>query len=123
MWDFVQQPPILASGDKDKTKQPDTKRQEGVEVLERQTTETPRLYRVILHNDDYTTQEFVVYVLQQFFRKDSTEARHIMLKAHISGRAIIAVYTKDIAESKVQQVMDYARENDSPLLLTAEPES
>ncbi|MCK6512892.1 ATP-dependent Clp protease adaptor ClpS [Myxococcota bacterium] len=123
MWDFVQQPPILASGDKDKTKQPDTKRQEGVDVLERQTTETPRLYRVILHNDDYTTQEFVIYVLQRFFRKDRTEARHIMLKAHISGRAIISVYTKDIAESKVQQVMDYARENDSPLLLTAEPES
>ena len=113
----------FAAADKDKSKRPDRQNKESIDVLERQKTETPRLFRVILHNDDYTTQEFVTYVLMRFFRKDPTEAQQLMLKAHQTGRAIVAVYTKDIAESKVQQVMDFSRENDSPLLLTVEPES
>ncbi|MCB9642780.1 MAG: ATP-dependent Clp protease adaptor ClpS [Myxococcales bacterium] len=123
MWQLKDRGLIVASDDKDKSKKPGGKRQEGIEVLERQKTDTPKLFRVILHNDDYTTQEFVTYVLQAFFRKDNTEARQIMLKAHMTGKAIVAVYTRDVAESKVQQVMDYARKNESPLLMTVEPET
>jgi ATP-dependent Clp protease adaptor protein ClpS len=84
--------------------------------------ERPPLYEVLLHNDDYTTQEFVVYVLERFFHKTETEARHIMLTVHHKGAAVAGVYTKDIAETKAQQVMDAARENGMPLLLTTEPE-
>ena len=77
---------------------------------------------MIFHNDDYTTQEFVVYVLQRFFHKSETEARHIMLTVHHKGAAVAGVYTKDVAETKAQQVMVAARENGMPLLLTTEPE-
>ena len=94
----------------------------GTQTLERVKTKKPVLYRVIMHNDDYTTQEFVVHVLQQFFRKDATEAHHLMLKVHMTGKAIVAVYTKDIAETKIEQVTDYAREHGHPLQLTMEPD-
>jgi ATP-dependent Clp protease adaptor protein ClpS len=83
---------------------------------------TPRRYKVIFHNDDYTTQEFVIYVLERHFHKSETEARHIMLTVHHKGLAVAGVYTKDVAETKAQQVMDEARENGMPLLLTTEPE-
>ena len=76
-----------------------------------------------MHNDDYTTQEFVVYVLQHFFRKDATEAMQLMLKVHTTGKAIVGVYTKDMAETKVAVVSDYAREQGHPLMLTLEPDS
>jgi ATP-dependent Clp protease adaptor protein ClpS len=94
----------------------------GTQTLERVKTKKPVLYRVIMHNDDYTTQEFVVHILQQFFRKDATEAHHLMLKVHMTGKAIVAVYTKDIAETKIEQVTDYAREHGHPLQLTMEPD-
>lgn len=94
----------------------------GTETLERPITKKPTLWRVIMHNDDFTTQEFVVHVLIQFFRKDATEANHLMLKVHLSGKAIVGVYTKDVAETKRDQVTDYAREHGHPLMLTVEPE-
>lgn len=94
----------------------------GTQTLERVKTKKPLLYRVIMHNDDYTTQEFVVHILEQFFRKDATEAHHLMLKVHMTGKAIVAVYTKDIAETKIEQVSDYAREHGHPLQLTMEPD-
>lgn len=94
----------------------------GTQTLERVKTKKPQLYRVVMHNDDYTTQEFVVFVLKQFFRKEDTEAHHIMLKVHMTGKAIVAVYTKDIAETKINQVTDYAREHGHPLQLTMEPD-
>lgn len=94
----------------------------GTQTLERTKTKKPVMYRVIMHNDDYTTQEFVVHVLIQFFRKDATEAHHLMLKVHMTGRAIVGVYTKDIAETKIQKVTDYARENGHPLMTTMEPD-
>jgi ATP-dependent Clp protease adaptor protein ClpS len=104
---------------------PDRDRGTGTETLERtqQKTNLPKLYRVVMHNDDFTTQEFVIHVLMTFFRKDAIEATQIMLKVHMSGRAIVGVYTKDLAETKHQQVSDYARENGHPLLLTVEPDS
>lgn len=85
-------------------------------------TEKPRRYVVVLHNDDYTTQEFVVQVLMAFFHKDVTEATHIMLQVHRRGWGVVGVFTRDVAETKVEQVMACARENGHPLRCTAEPE-
>lgn len=95
---------------------------EDVELEDAPVSSIPRRYKVVFHNDDYTTQEFVIYALQRFFHKSETEARHIMLTVHHKGAAVAGVYTKDVAETKAQQVMDAARENGMPLLLTTEPE-
>lgn len=91
-------------------------------TLERQKVKRPRRYAVLMHNDDYTTQEFVVHVLKKFFHKDSAEAATIMMTVHTQGKAKVGSYTKDIAETKVHVVMNYARQHDMPLLLTAEAE-
>jgi ATP-dependent Clp protease adaptor protein ClpS len=105
-------------------KSPDPKQdREGDLATERdRKVEKVRRYKVIFHNDDYTTQEFVVAVLIKFFHKSETEATHIMLSVHHRGQGIAGLYTKDVAESKVAQVHDYAREQGMPLRLTAEPE-
>lgn len=81
-----------------------------------------RPYKVVLHNDDYTTMEFVVHVLMKFFHKTETEATHIMLSVHHKGHGVAGLYTKDVAETKVAQVQDYAKDSGMPLRLTAEPE-
>lgn len=93
-----------------------------VDVEERQKTAVPKRYRVIFHNDDYTTMEYVVEVLRRFFHKSETEALHIMLTVHKKGSAVAGVYPRDVAETKVAEVMHDARENGHPLLVTAEPE-
>jgi ATP-dependent Clp protease adaptor protein ClpS len=92
-------------------------------IEEKVDTKRPRLWRVVMHNDDYTTQEFVVYVLMHFFKKDPTEATAIMLKVHTAGKAIVGLFTKDVAETKVAIVTDAARERGYPLMVTTEPES
>ena len=79
------------------------------------------MWAVMMFNDDYTTQEFVIYVLKRFFKKEHIEATQIMLKVHMAGKAKVGAYTKDVAETKVAQVTDYAREQGHPLMLTAEP--
>jgi ATP-dependent Clp protease adaptor protein ClpS len=79
-------------------------------------------YQVVFHNDHYTTKWFVVEVLGKFFHMNETSALSFMMAVHTMGRGIAGVYTKDIAESKVEQVHDYARENGMPLRLSAEPE-
>lgn len=84
--------------------------------------EKVRRYKVVLHNDNYTTQEFVVLVLKKFFQKDEAEATYIMLSVHHKGSGVAGVYTKDIAETKVAQVMSFAKEHGMPLRLSAEPE-
>src|SRR5689334_17308241 len=84
---------------------------EDVDLEDKPISAQPRRYKVIFHNDDYTTQEFVVFVLKQFFHKAEAEARHIMLTVHFKGAAVAGVYTKDVAETKAQQVMDLAREH------------
>lgn len=88
---------------------------------ERIRTKKPRQFKVILHNDHYTTMEFVVFILMKFFHKSDTEATHIMLTVHHKGAGVAGVYSKDVAETKVQQVTQYAQENEMPLKLTAEP--
>jgi ATP-dependent Clp protease adaptor protein ClpS len=82
----------------------------------------PTLYRVILVNDDYTPMEFVVLVLQRFFRKGREEAVQIMLNVHTRGTGICGVFTAEIAETKVRQVLSFSRDNKHPLQCTMEPE-
>ncbi|MBI4701575.1 MAG: ATP-dependent Clp protease adaptor ClpS [Deltaproteobacteria bacterium] len=82
----------------------------------------PRRYKVIVHNDNYTTMEFVVVVLMKFFHKSETEATHLMLSVHHRGHAVAGVFGKDVAETKVQQVVCFAQEHGMPLRLSAEPE-
>ncbi|PWG62404.1 ATP-dependent Clp protease adapter ClpS [Sediminicurvatus halobius] len=81
----------------------------------------PPLYRVVLLNDDYTPMEFVVEVLQTFFYMDRGKATQIMLHVHTRGKGICGVFSRDVAETKVDQVNDYAREHDHPLMCTMEP--
>lgn len=96
---------------------------EGELVTERKRkVDKPRRYKVLFHNDDYTTMEFVVLVLMRFFHKSETEATHIMLSVHHKGHGVAGLYTKDVAETKVAEVMDFAKESGMPLKLTAEPE-
>jgi ATP-dependent Clp protease adaptor protein ClpS len=82
----------------------------------------PQLYKVILLNDDYTPMEFVVKVLERFFHKNREEATQIMLHVHQKGMGICGVFTREVAETKVRQVMLYAAENQHPLQCTMEPE-
>jgi ATP-dependent Clp protease adaptor protein ClpS len=83
-------------------------------------TKTPPFYRVLLVNDDFTPMDFVIHVLQKFFFKDLTEATKIMLEVHHKGAGQCGVYTYEIAETKVYQVNQYARQNRHPLKCTME---
>jgi ATP-dependent Clp protease adaptor protein ClpS len=82
----------------------------------------PKLYKVILFNDDYTPREFVIMILQAVFKTGESAGYHIMITAHQKGSCVVAVYTKDIAETKVKEAMDYAKDAGYPLMFTAEPE-
>lgn len=86
-------------------------------------TKRPPMYKVILLNDDYTPMDFVVSVLEQIFRKTHAQALQIMLQVHEKGAAPAGIYTRDVAETKVDQVVEYARMNDYPLQCTLEQES
>ena len=95
----------------------------GTTVLERvpQKTKPPQMYQVVMLNDDYTPMEFVVFVIQEFFKKDRETATQIMLKIHIDGKGVCGVFSKDIAASKVDQVAGAAKEHGHPLQCQAEP--
>ncbi len=108
--------------DKDLTQTPLTEGEVGAVVKERDTEgEPPRKFAVFLHNDDYTTMEFVVEVLTNDFSKPHEEAVGIMLKVHDEGKAIAGVYSFEIAESKILKVTEKARRSGFPLKLTMEP--
>ena len=85
-------------------------------------TQKPPLYKVLLLNDDYTPMEFVVHVLERFFGVTHAQAVEIMLTVHKKGVAVVGVYSHEIAETKVAQVMDFARRNQHPLQCTMEKE-
>ena len=86
-----------------------------------QQVEQPRLWQVLLHNDDYTTQEFVVWILETVFNKPQPEAFAIMMSVHRSGRGVAGIYTRDVAETKANAAQRAAEEHEFPLLVTAEP--
>ena len=92
----------------------------GVVVKARPKTRKPAMYKVLMLNDDYTPMEFVVHVLERFFQKSREEATRIMLHVHRRGVGVCGVYTYEVAETKVTQVMDLARQNQHPLQCTIE---
>jgi len=94
----------------------------GVVTKRRAKTKKPSLYKVLLLNDDYTPMEFVVLVLERFFRMNREQATRIMLHVHRRGVGICGVYTYEVAETKVSEVVDYARQNQHPLQCTMEKE-
>jgi ATP-dependent Clp protease adaptor protein ClpS len=95
---------------------------QGAVVVERQAqkTEPPKMYQVVLLNDDYTPMEFVVMVLQEYFNRDLETATQIMLKIHHEGRGVCGVYSKDVAATKVELVLAAARRGGHPLQCTME---
>ncbi len=100
---------------------------EGVDVAApktrtRKKLARPPLFKVLLHNDDFTTQEFVDWVLVTVFRHDTETAHRIMLNVHMHGVGVAGIYTREIAEHRAEKVMTLAREAEYPLLCTTEPE-
>lgn len=89
---------------------------------QRQKLREPRRYKVIIYNDDFTTMEFVVMILQQVFLKSEEEAQALMLKVHHSDKAVVGIYSYDIAVSKASKATAMAREQGYPLRLTVEPD-
>lgn len=85
-------------------------------------TKKPKLFKVIFLNDHYTTMEFVVRVLESIFHKSPAEAAAIMLRVHNNGQGIAGVYTREVAETKVEQTLNWARRDGHPLMVTMEPE-
>jgi ATP-dependent Clp protease adaptor protein ClpS len=94
----------------------------GTQTLVRpdQRTATPKFYKVVIHNDDFTPRDFVVHVLQRFFRKDEATATELMLQIHHRGLGVAGVYTHEIAETKAYQVNEYSKQNRYPLRTTVE---
>ncbi len=116
MSDFAQRPPVAAGpGD-------DNGQQTGILTATRPKTARPSMYRVLLLNDDYTPMEFVVHVLERFFHKNREEATQIMLHVHQKGIGVCGVFTYEVAETKVTQVVDFARRHQHPLQCTMEKE-
>ncbi len=99
-------------------------RQTGGEVLERtrQEAKKPDLYKVLLLNDDYTTMDFVVEILEEVFHKQPAEAFRIMMQVHTQGKGLCGLYPFEVAETKVSSVVDRARESGFPLRAAMEPE-
>ena len=96
----------------------------GTDVITKPRTRTkkPRLYKVLLLNDDYTPMDFVIFILEQYFNKSRSEATGIMLQVHRTGIGICGVFTFEVAETKVSQVMNLAKQSEHPLQCTMEKE-
>ncbi|MGA9525393.1 MAG: ATP-dependent Clp protease adaptor ClpS [Myxococcaceae bacterium] len=92
------------------------------ETKQQQKLQKPRLYKVLLHNDNYTTRDFVVAVLREVFHKSETDAVRIMMHVHYNGTGVAGVYTYEVAETKIRLVEQLAREHEFPLRLSMEPE-
>lgn len=100
----------------------DDENQNGLLTATRPKTARPSMYRVLLLNDDYTPMEFVVHILERFFHKNRDEATQIMLQVHQKGIGVCGVFTYEVAETKVTQVVDFARRHQHPLQCTMEKE-
>ena len=98
------------------------KSREGIEVKERQEVKSPSLYKVFLLNDDYTTMDFVVHVLENVFRKPKVEAAQIMLHVHQNGKGLAGIYTREVAETKAETVHELACQHGFPLRCSMEKE-
>lgn len=109
---------MMSGPDKDHTDIPST----GVVVESKPKTKKPSMYKVLMLNDDYTPMEFVVHVLERLFGKPREEAHRIMMHVHRRGVGICGVFTYEVAETKVTQVVDYARQHQHPLQCTLEKE-
>jgi ATP-dependent Clp protease adaptor protein ClpS len=97
-------------------------KQSGVLLKTRPKTKKPSMYKVLLLNDDFTPMEFVIHILERFFNKNRQESTDIMLHVHRRGVGVCGIFTFEVAESKVAQVMDFARANEQPLQCTMEKE-
>ncbi|MGB3722289.1 MAG: ATP-dependent Clp protease adapter ClpS [Pacificimonas sp.] len=114
-------PAPIASDDNDNGREsgpPDG--ESGVATRTRPKTKKPSLYKVLMLNDDYTPMEFVIAVLQRFFRMDMEQATQVMLHVHQKGVGLCGVFTYEVAETKVNQVLDFAKKNEHPLQMTLE---
>lgn len=92
----------------------------GLATRTRPKTQKPSLYKVLLLNDDYTPMEFVIHVLKAFFQMDTDQATRVMLHVHQKGVGVCGIFTYEVAETKVTQVMDFAQKNQHPLQCTLE---
>ena len=110
--------PIAMADDPDRDDEDGTNT--GVATRTRAKTKKPTPYRVLMLNDDYTPMEFVVLVLQRFFKMDMEEATRVMLAVHQRGVGVCGVFSYEVAETKVAQVLDFARQNQHPLQCTLE---
>lgn len=105
------------------SKPPDAPDEQGDLAVEQvRKLQRPKRWKVVFHNDDYTTREFVVETLMRYFDKDESEATFIMLSVHHKGSGVAGFYPKDVAETKVDEVTKHARKQGMPLKVTAEPE-
>lgn len=111
-------PPLLGAG----PPQADRDAEGGLELRSRPLTKKPRRYKVLLHNDDYTTMDFVVEILVHYFHNTPSEATQVMYEVHQKGVGVAGIYTLEVAETKVAEVTAEAQERGMPLKVTAEPE-
>lgn len=114
--------PVLSSESDPGGDDASTQRDNDVMLKPRPKKKKPHLYKVLLLNDDYTPMDFVIHVLEKFFNKTRQEATDIMLHVHRRGIGVCGIFTYEIAETKVMQVMDYARASEQPLQCTMEKE-
>ncbi len=112
---------VIWMSDEKKPPAPRKERETGVALEERTRTKKPPMYKVLLHNDDYTTKEFVVFVLQSVFHRSEADAIAVMEHVHTNGVGVAGVYTFEVAETKVTKTAQLARAHEYPLQLSIEP--
>jgi ATP-dependent Clp protease adaptor protein ClpS len=112
---------VVAMAEEKPPAPPLKERQTGLALEERTRTRKPPMFKVLLHNDDYTTKEFVVWVLQSVFHRGESDAIAIMNHVHASGVGIAGVYSYEVAETKVAKTMQLAKSHEYPLQLSIEP--